>query len=149
MISKGKSGRINVNNNCFMVCLHTWTFKAVSENRDDDNLHKNLYAALILIFIHNVYIFDFLKEGKVLVVGIFYQSHCCVPTWKLFISFHPSDDSSRLTAHGSAGHLCLVALAQDLIPGLDDGVTWRNYDMAHKQSSVSTEAMQDALKSAS
>lgn len=50
------------------------------------------------------------------------------PTWKLFISLHPSDGGGRLTAHGSAGHLCLVALAQHLIPGLNDGVTRRDYD---------------------
>ena len=60
------------------------------------------------------------------------------PTWKLFISLHPSDGGGGLTAHGGAGHLCFVALAQDLIPGLDDGVTWRNYDRTHKQNCVNT-----------
>ncbi len=62
-------------------------------------------------------------------------------TWKLFISLHPSDGGSRLTAHGGAGHLCLVALAQHLIPGLNDGVTWRNYDRTHKQNLVNTEGI--------
>lgn len=60
------------------------------------------------------------------------------PTWKLFISLHPSDGGGRLTAHGSAGHLCLVALTQHLIPGLNDGVTRRNYNRTQKQNSVNT-----------
>lgn len=60
------------------------------------------------------------------------------PTWELFIPLHPSDGGSRLTAHGGAGHLRLIALAQHLIPGLDDGVTGGNYDGTHKQNSVNT-----------
>lgn len=51
------------------------------------------------------------------------------PTWKLFISLHPSDGGGRLAAHGGAGHLRLVALLQDLLPGLDDRVPRRNYEM--------------------
>lgn len=61
------------------------------------------------------------------------------PTWKLFISLHPSDGGSRLTAHGGAGHLRLVAFSQDLIPGLDDGVPWRNWGRTNKQNDVNRE----------
>lgn len=49
------------------------------------------------------------------------------PTWELLVSLHPPDGGGRLTAHGRARHLRLVALPQDLVPGLDDGVTWRNW----------------------
>lgn len=73
--------------------------------------------------------------------GSRFRSSVCAwstPTWKLLISLHPSDGGGGLTAHGSAGHLCFVALAQDLIPRLDDGVTWRNCDRTHKPGSVNS-----------
>lgn len=61
------------------------------------------------------------------------------PTWKLFISLHPSDGGRRLAAHGGAGHLRLVAFSQDLIPGLDDGVTWRNWGRTNKRCELQDE----------
>lgn len=48
------------------------------------------------------------------------------PTWQLLVSLHPPDGGGGFTAHGRARHLRLVALPQDLVPGLDDGVSWRN-----------------------
>lgn len=60
-----------------------------------------------------------------------YENCLCArsrPTWKLFVSLHPSDGGGGLTAHGGAGHLRLVALSQHVIPGLDHGVTWRDYE---------------------
>lgn len=55
------------------------------------------------------------------------HTHTRTLTWKLLIALHPSDGGGGLTAHGRAGHLRFVALAQDLVAGVDEGATWRHY----------------------
>lgn len=81
-------------------------------------------------FLHYKRVLREKTSGAMIVVYLFVWGR--PPTWKLLISLHPSDGGGRLTAHGGTGHLCLIALTQDLIPGLDDGVTRRNCNRAHK-----------------
>lgn len=47
-------------------------------------------------------------------------------TCQFLLPFHPSDGGSWLAAHGCAGELRLVPLADQVLAALDDWAAWRD-----------------------
>lgn len=51
-------------------------------------------------------------------------------TCQLFLPFHPSDGGGWLAAHGRAGELRLVPLADHVLAALDDWAAWWHWKAA-------------------